>query len=115
MNKFTIFTIIFSAIVVITVGELVVNDYLDRHGETADSKNQIAEEELVVEDVPLEEPEVVADTIKEVAPNLASFDYISFGFAEDTEGEYKPSYVRKILRRCSLEGAAHSDALFVIV
>lgn len=83
MNKFTIFTIIFSAIVVITVGELVVNDYLDRHGESADSEEQMPDVDVevgVVEDAVVEEA-----IVEQVSIYLAAFDYISFGFAEGTE------------------------------
>lgn len=36
MQKFTVFTIIFSAVVIVTVSELVVHDYLDRHGEVGE-------------------------------------------------------------------------------
>lgn len=72
MQKFTVFTIIFSAVVIVTVSELVVHDYLDRHlGETDGSDNTQAS----IVDVPSE---------PEVASILSGLDYASFGFMESS-------------------------------
>ncbi len=86
MKKFTIFTIIFSAIVIITVGELVVHDYLDRHSDDesevvpSSDESEVAstEEEVSVEDVSVVEDQATTSY-------LASLDYASYGFAAEYE------------------------------
>ncbi|MBU1018795.1 MAG: hypothetical protein ABII07_01730 [Patescibacteria group bacterium] len=80
MHKFTIFTIILSAVVIITVGELVVNDYLDSESQVPSTQSQVSEESI---------SEEVAEEIEveEVAPVtfLSGLDYESFGFSEGVE------------------------------
>ena len=104
MKKFTIFTIIFSAIVIITVGELVVNDYLGRReAETqeADSKTQTAESEAETQEAETQEAETqeaetqeadsktqTAENTEDVAADassdtyLSGLDYASYGFTD---------------------------------
>jgi len=73
MHKFTIFTIIFSAIVIITVSELVVSDYLGRK----DGQEPSAQEEVAVaQDDGPEQSE--ADLVS--FSTLDSYDYTSLGF-----------------------------------
>ncbi len=68
MHKFTIFTIIFSAIVIITVSELVVGDYLDRKADGQENEENI-----------------IAEEDDEYFSTLDSYEYISFDFSEDSE------------------------------
>lgn len=76
MHKFTIFTIIFSVVVVVTVGELVVHDYLDNKSGVSE-ESEVESTEEIVEEVEVE-PEVVTSV-------LNSLDFVSFGFAEGVE------------------------------
>jgi len=80
MKKFTIFTIIFSIVVIITVGELVVNDYLDRHNDD----NPKTAEEVPNEEVAVAKDEVVTNETS-TSSYLSGLDYASYGFAADYE------------------------------
>ena len=79
MQKFTIFTIIFSAVVIVTVSELVVHDYIDRHSDEGSAIAEVdgSDIQASVIDLPAEEP---ANT-----SILAGLDYQLFGF---TDGSY---------------------------
>ena len=91
MNKFTIFTIIFSAVVIITVGELVVHDYLDRHGEgrQEDVKGEIVEEKVVEDEVVEEEAAEVVTEEATITAYLSTLDYTSYGFDAAAELQEK--------------------------
>ncbi|MFA6528531.1 MAG: hypothetical protein WCT46_03240 [Candidatus Gracilibacteria bacterium] len=81
MQKFTVFTIIFSAIVIVTVSELVVHDYFDRHS------GEVAEVEEVVEVGEVNGENIQASIIDipsepEITSILSGLDYTAFGFVE---------------------------------
>ena len=90
MHKFTIFTIIFSVVVVITVGELVVHDYLERHDDKVEVsvEEEAQPEENVAVEVESEDEVIVAEQDMpevDMTPYLTGLDYASFGFAEGVE------------------------------
>ncbi len=103
MNKFTIFTIIFSAIVIITVGELVINDYLDRHSdEVADSEQVTVDSEqwTVDSDEEIEAEEPIIEDVEEVLPvasYLNGLDYSAFGIAAALKDKNAPELVFQFL------------------
>lgn len=70
MHKFTIFTIIFSAVVIITVSELVVSDYFDRRAGGQEN------EESVVDEEDQQQEEIV------YLSTLDAYEYVSFDFPE---------------------------------
>lgn len=84
MHKFTIFTIIFSIVVVITVGELVIHDYLERKSGAEEVEVEESTEEAVIEEEIAGEEEVVVEEepVFEPVASMPGMDFVAFGFAE---------------------------------